>query len=309
MPAYTMVSGQRKRVNFTPFDLTFLGGPLFPGNVFWVGSTASPNADNAGAGSKETPFATLAFALTQAVASRGDTILLLPGHAETTTAIAMSTAGVKVIGLGVGRNRPTLTATTAATDLVNVTAANVSLENIRLIGAASGVTALLDLSSAADDFYGVNLSFEQAATPLDAVTISSDRWVLEDCVWLGTANGPDRCISIEAKSDNWRLIRPRFLYPLGVDNELIKSTKVCVGYLIEDVFAVGVDTLIVNFSSSSAGPPDGFFASGQVMYSAPVASIEDGVAAATSKGMSFGTLRATDTTGVRSGAIPLTSAS
>ena len=306
---FTLFPGQRKKISFNPFTLMMMGGPLIAGQALWVDSTSAVKANTPAAGTKEQPFSTLAYAISRATASKGDTIFLAPGHAETTTAIALNIAGVQIVGLGVGRNRPTLTATTAASDLLNVTAANCALTNVRLVGAASGVTSLLDLSSAADDFYGDSISFEHGATPLEAVTISAQRWTFEDCTWLGTANGPDRCISIEARSDNWRLIRPRFLYLAGLDNELIKSVKVCAGYLIEDVYAVGLDTLVVNFASSSAGPPDGLFASGNVMYSAAVTSIEDGVAAATSKGMAFGRVWATDVTGARSGGIPIATAS
>lgn len=294
-----------------PFDVSWMRASMVHGgSIFFVNSTHASKSDApSSGGSPDQPFATLAYAITQATASKGDVIYLMPGHAETTTAIAMNKAGTKIAGVGFGRNRPTLTATTAVADLMNVTAANVELENIRLAGAASGVTALLDLGSAADDFYARRVSFEQAATPLEGITISAQRWTLEDCDFIGTANGPDRCISIEARSDQWKLIRPRILFPAGLDNEIIKSVKVCLGYLIEDVRAVGLDTLVVNFASSSSGPPDGYFTGGTVMYSAAVTSIEDGVAAATSLGMAFGRLYAADVTGKASGLIPLTTAS
>lgn len=45
-------------------------------------------------------------------ADRGDVILVMPGHSETLSAeVDYSTAGVKIIGLGSGDNRPTLTIT------------------------------------------------------------------------------------------------------------------------------------------------------------------------------------------------------
>lgn len=50
--------------------------------------------------------------LAQARAARGDVILVMPGHAETISAtVDYALAGLKVIGLGTGDNRPTLTVT------------------------------------------------------------------------------------------------------------------------------------------------------------------------------------------------------
>lgn len=280
-----------------------------PGDIFFVKS--GTGVDAAGYGQNpDAPFATVDYAIGQCTAAKGDVIYVLPGHAETTTAIALDVAGVKIVGLGFGANRPTLTATTGATDLLNVTAADCAIQGLRLVGAASGNTALLDLSAAATDFVAEGCEFVQAATPLDGITISGTRFRFSDCAFRGSANGPDRVFSIEgADVDNWVIERCRFHYPSGLDNELIKCVKISEGYLIRDVQVIGVDTLLVNFSSSSAGAPDGLFATGMVMASAALTSIEDMVAAATSKGMAFGRVYATDVTGKASGLIPLTTAS
>lgn len=281
-----------------------------PGDIFFVGSAVSGATDGAGYGKNpDRPFATLDYAIGQCTASQGDVIYLLPGHVETTTAIALDVAGVKIIGLGWGRLRPTLTANTTAGSLLAVTAANCEIRNIRFVGAASGVTALLDLG--ATDFAGQKLSFEHGAAPLVAVTVSaaSHRFQLIDCQWLGTADGPDTALDIATKSHDWVVRGARFFYgQAGIDNELIKSAKANLGYIIEDFAAVGVDTLVLNFTSSSGGAPDGFVGDGRVMYSAAVASIEDGVAAATSKGAAFGRVYAVDVTGKASALIPLTTA-
>jgi hypothetical protein len=287
---------------------TITNEKMTTGEMFFVCSVTGTDAAGGG-NNPDAPLATLDYAIGLCTASKGDQIILMPGHAETTTAIALDKAGVKILGLGYGRNRPTLTATTDATDLLNVTAANCELENVRLVGAASGVTALVDLSSAAADFAAINCTFEQAATPLSCITISAaERFRFSGCTFIGTSNGPDRVFSIEVGCDNWVIEDCKFLYPLGIDNELIKSVATCVGYVIENVTVVGIDTLLVNFSSSSAGI-NGLFASGHIQASAALTSIEDMVAAGTSKGMRFGRVYAADVTGAASGLIPITTAS
>ena len=277
---------------------------------------ATTGTDAAGYGTHpDAPVASLDYAIGLCTASKGDVIYAMPGHAETTTAIALDVAGVSIVGLGTGATKPTLTATTAATDLLNITAANCSIDGIRFVGAASGNTALVDLGATSSDaYFGPRCEFLQAATPLSAITVSgasngADGFIFDGCLFRGTANGPDRVFSIETGTDRWIIRNCTFLYPSGLDNELVKSVAVCEGYLIENVRVIGVDTLLVNFSSSSAGGPDGLFASGYVMASAALASIEDMVAAATSKGMAFGRLYAADATGKASGLIPLTTIS
>lgn len=288
--------------------ITFVDERLASGDIYWVNSATGTDAAGYGE-NPDSPVATLDYAIGLCTAGQGDLIVLMPGHAETTTAIALDVAGVRIVGQGYGQNRPTLTATTAASDLIAVTAANCEIENVRLVGAASGNTALLDLSAAATDFVARRCEFSQAATPLNGVTISADRFVFEDCQWIGTANGPDFAIALEAHLEDWRISRCRFLFgAFGLDAGVIGSAADAqIGYVIEDVVAVGLDTLLVNFASSSAAPPDGLFASGRVMASAALTSIEDLVG--TAKGMAFGTVYATDAAGKRGGQIPLTSAS
>lgn len=281
------------------------------GNTAWVSNVSGQNgANSVYHGSRDHPFASLDYAFSQMTANNGDTIIIMPNHAETTTLIGADVAGVKVKGTGYGRSRPTFTATTAASDLLSVSAANIEMENIRLVGAASGVTALMDLVGT--DFIGTKISFEHGATPLAAVTVgAAHRFQLIDCTWLGTANGPDYCVSIETKCHDWQIIRPRALYgQAGLDLAFLRSVAACLGYVIEDPILIGMDTLIVSLASSSAGAPDGLWVGGSAMYSAAVASVEDGVAAATSLGLAFARpLYVTDATGKTGGRIPLTSAS
>jgi len=249
-----------------------------PNEIFFVHS--GTGVDVVGGGQNpDAPFATLDFAIGQCTAGKGDVIYVMPGHAETTTAIALDVAGVKIIGLGWGRMRPAFTATTAATDLLNASAANCWVENIRFVGAASGVTALLDIAGA--DFYGKNLVFEHGATPLFAVTVpaAAHRFVLEDCQWRGTAAGPDVCIEIEGKVDDWKVIRPRADYggSSGLDLGFLRSSFKMKGYEIIDPIVVGFDVLVIDINSSSAAVGDGLLKGGASVASGAqtIANVHD----------------------------------
>lgn len=232
------------------------------GNRYYVHSGTGSSAysgDN-----PNQPKATLAQAIALCTASQDDIIYVMPGHAETTTAVALSVAGVRVIGLGMGRNKPAFTATTAASDLINVSAASVYLENVRLVGAASGNTALLNIAAA--DFIGKGLVLEHGAAPTTAVTVpaSSHRFVLEDCQWRGTAAGPALGISIEGKVDDWKLIRPRADYggSSGLDTAFLQASFKMKGYEIVEPIIVGFDALVIDINSSSAAVGDGVLIGG-----------------------------------------------
>ena len=121
--------------------VTIRGVPItvsHPGQVFWVNSTSVLASDGVSgsdvpsAGTYQRPFATIDYAIGQCTASRGDVIMVMPGHTETVSAaggIAMDVAGVAVVGLGAGSLRPTITLDTAATASVTMSAANTTFKN------------------------------------------------------------------------------------------------------------------------------------------------------------------------------------
>lgn len=96
-------------------------------------------------------YNTLALASAACVANRGDVIMVMAGHTETissSTALTLSTAGVTIIGLGLGSLRPTFTLDTAATARINVTAANVAFRNCIFIANFADIATCFLLTTA-----------------------------------------------------------------------------------------------------------------------------------------------------------------
>lgn len=127
------------------------------GKVWWVyNGTALMESQRGGSdgnrGDFNAPFSTLAQAVSAATATRGDVILIKPGHAETissATALTLNKAGVAIIGLGYGSARPTFTLDTAGTATVNVTVANVAIKNcIFTANFAGAITACFTTTTA-----------------------------------------------------------------------------------------------------------------------------------------------------------------
>src|SRR4051812_35862716 len=108
--------------------MRFTALPTF-GNVFFVNSVTGSST---GGYSPDPPAPTIAQALALCTASQGDRVYLAPGHVESIGAsgLAWNVAGVEIIGLGTGNNRPTLTWHTTDA-VVTISAANVLVQNIR----------------------------------------------------------------------------------------------------------------------------------------------------------------------------------
>lgn len=98
-------------------------------------------------------YTTLTLALASCLASRGDTIIIAPGHTETvssSTALSIAKAGVTIVGLGLGSMRPAFTLDTANTATINVTANNVRISNVVFIANFLAIASLFTLTTAAD---------------------------------------------------------------------------------------------------------------------------------------------------------------
>lgn len=127
-----------------------------PGKAFWVYNGSALNVgQRAGSdGNKGTfnePFSTLDYAVGQCTANRGDIIFVKPGHAEavsSATALALDVAGVAIVGLGVGSNRPTFTLDTATTATIGVSAANVSITNCVISANFADIVSAFTLTTA-----------------------------------------------------------------------------------------------------------------------------------------------------------------
>jgi hypothetical protein len=188
-----MVSGGRATRLLSDFDY------FEAGTKFYVGPNATGAGDDGRSGrSKESSLATLTKALTLVTASKGDTVILLPGHAETVSAaagLAVNKAGVNIVGIGNGSLQPTITFDTVAAADMDIDAANVTIEGVHFVANVADVVAAIDVN--ADDFTLRNCRFTEKATNMnakiwvqDAALLLSDRITIEGCyaIALDAAN-------------------------------------------------------------------------------------------------------------------------
>lgn len=161
-----------------PNGVSSFGVPVLPqasggaltGNVWFVKSGGGTNGSGSGS-DPSLPLTTLQAAHDAATASNGDVIYLMPGHAETVSsaaAITMSKAGITVVGLGSGAQRPTFTFGTVTGASILISGANFKCSNIVGVAALDGLTKPFNIS-------GVNcvldLEWQDGSSAIEAATV------------------------------------------------------------------------------------------------------------------------------------------
>ena len=190
-----------------------------PNNIWFVDSVTGTNSVGAGR-NPDAPLASIAYAFSSDLVAAGDVIYVLPGHAETvnnTDRITCDIAGVKVIGLGWGNRRPTITFSTDTTADIDIDAANIMLKNLRFVGNIAALAAPIDVNAAG--------------------------FVMEDCDWYVASATKDIDITIlgVATANDMIIRRCRFNY--DASNE---ATGVAVSAASTEVIRiVGQDRTII----------------------------------------------------------------
>lgn len=165
-------------------------------------------------------FNTITAALAACTANAGDVIIVTEGYTETITAAGtnVNVAGVRIVGMGDGANRPTITFTTAITANFLVTAANITIQNLVFTCNFDAITALVTVSTADVSF--LDCEFNTNNGTMGAV------------VGLLTA----------ATASRLKVLRCRFLGPAtntGTTTTAQLDHEVGVDYVIQDCYFTG----------------------------------------------------------------------
>lgn len=173
-----------------------------PYDVYYIDSSNTNASDAAGYGnSPDVPIASIDYLFSLATANKKVVGYVLPGHTETysTTGTKMTAdiAGVHIIGLGEGSNRPTITfGHTGATWVIS--AANIIIENILFVTSVDSVVTYGTISGA--DFTMINCEWRDT-TNIEVITdwtVTGDRPKFINCFKNGytSGNANVRCISL-----------------------------------------------------------------------------------------------------------------
>ncbi len=129
---------------------------MHPGLVFYVGNNSTKLVGELGASNNNNgtffkPFATIQYAISQCAANRGDIIIVRAGYTETVSTaagLAINVAGIAIIGQGRGSARPTITLAGSTSASISISAANVLMSNMLLIGGIDNLGYVLSVTAA-----------------------------------------------------------------------------------------------------------------------------------------------------------------
>jgi len=128
------------------------GIPFTTGSVFWVCSVTGSSAYDGL--TPDRPKATIDQAINLCTASKGDTIIVMPGHTEillNSTTLIPDIAGITIWGIGHGRNRPVVEFNHANAKII-VSAADIRIHGIVFESTITAVAIGIDVATTASDF-------------------------------------------------------------------------------------------------------------------------------------------------------------
>ena len=196
-----------------PNGLSSMGSPVTggayvtTGSVFFVDSLTG--LDSNSGQDPDHAFATLDHAVGHCTSGVGDTIFVMPNHAENVTSdadVALDVSGISVIGLGRGETRPTFTFTQTASQF-ELDAHSIYIENLLF---KSGIDAVVNpIIITAPNCTIVNCEYKDSAasnfeaTDIIVMTSSGDYTTIDGFkyhLWGGSSGGTqnDSVINIYA---------------------------------------------------------------------------------------------------------------
>ena len=211
--------------------IDIIGGVPLSGSQFFVNSVTGLDTNTGRSWSEA--VATIDYAIGLTTADNGDVIFVAAEHAESITAaagIVCDVAGIRIVGLGIGKLRPTITFTTVDTADIDIDAANVAIKNIRFI---SGVAAL--------------------AAPID---VNAAGFVMEECDFYvaAAANHPLICVLTDAAANHIRISRCSFNleYDIAATALIVTTARTAAIRLVGADFAIVEDCYVSgNFTAAA----------------------------------------------------------
>lgn len=227
------------------------------GNIWFVSSgTGSDTANNGKSVSQ--PFATLDKADAAATAANNDIIYVLPGHSETLTAaaqVSLSSTGITVIGLGVGRQRPIFNYTTAAGASFDITGANYTLINLVFNPTGvSAVTAAINITSADVSLLDceMQLSTGTNGAVLGILTAATAaRLRVERCRFIGPATSTDTTTAAIKHEVGIDYIIRGCEFKGKLTQAILNVATVLGGLIDGNRFVIGTGTVAITMAAAS----------------------------------------------------------
>lgn len=145
------------------------GSGVITGDKYYVDSNNANAVDSTAAGSESVPFATIDYAVGIATANNGDVIFVKPGHSETlaaATGLVIDKAGISIIGLGIGNDRPKITLGTLVTTTIPISAASVAFKNFIIVGALDSIVSAITVTG---DYCDIDVEYWDTSAAVESI--------------------------------------------------------------------------------------------------------------------------------------------
>ena len=210
-----------------------------PGSrVLYVRSTGVQTGDDQEIARRLLP--TLASALSECRAGMGDTIFILPGHAENVTTTPTFVAGVRIVGVGDPLRDDSGTFTwSATTSQWAVTVKNVEFVNLRLLlDGANGVVKAIVTTAARTKFINCYFRLSSGASNIATIGLEcgtgADNFLVLGCQADATTGVPTDGIKIVGTTVKSPTVQNcRMMGVMNSSNGFVHITSAATGVLIQ----------------------------------------------------------------------------
>ena len=247
-------------------DMTLLNKELCIGDVYFVDSTSANAGDSIHHGkSRDHPFATLAYAVTQTTDAQGDWIVVGPNHTETVAAadgieIVAAMTGLTIAGAaGRTQDYPTITFDTDVNADFEIDGAGTIIKRIHFVNTQDACVAPFDVNAAGCEFHSCIFEDAGADNTLSWITVAAAAHEFKciDCINLGTDTaGNNQFIAFEGASAHCEIRNLQSNGDFAVAN--IDCAAALTDVIVRDCHLETANNAGVNFESFTG--MTGFFA-------------------------------------------------
>jgi hypothetical protein len=226
---------------------------------FYVGGVGASLNNNGKSYNKSFPATAdgMAAAIAACTANRGDTIFVAPNNTITlTAALALSKAGIRIIGLGDGLLKPQITVNFAG-DGLNFSAANVYLDNFHFTAPETdNATAMINVAAAGCAIRNITgIGSKTAKNFVDCITLASgaDDFYLENVKFNNSVVAVNSFLSMEAAVARFTLRNFRAFGDVVEGGIIDAATATQIDWRDINVSVVGTDKPAATLNSNPTG--------------------------------------------------------
>jgi len=205
--------------------------------------------------------ATIDAAVGLCTANAGDKVMVLPGHTETissSTALALDVAGIEIIGLGNGNDRPVITLDTGTDTTIGVSAANIAIKNIIFSANFADIVSVFTLTTA-KNFKLDNCSFKATATNMNflsvvdtnTTTADADGLSITNCSWIEPDTATLYMVKMDGTNDSVTISNN--YVNVGVQNNTATLMAIAAGKIVTNLRCEGNKVYRLNTDTATGG--------------------------------------------------------